>query len=263
MENGAQVRGTDHLGTNRLAKLERLFDMRALDRVRDYLASEAVKSYQRYGLEALRYPLCRKTLQKCDPNWQSVARPVEEIQPLGQRAARSGQSFVSPVPLLTTGDGKVHFADLEWFAYFCAVGLASAIREGRVEAVARLPYLNPIHQFLSAYVQLDRAPITKTLVRWLTNSDGRTGALPVARNFAAYVLGMIGAVEAQDILAETMDHDVGEGVAMYCITSLGKLRARRFLPRLVKMFQHEPDGMRRELLSQAVANIVGISRFDL
>jgi hypothetical protein len=264
MANSTAVRGTDHLGDNRLLRLERMFDLRALDRIRGYLAAEAVKRWQQHGVEALRRPLCGRTLGQLDPAWESLALPAEEIHGrLAREAARVGQPFTSPSPLLTTPGGDVGYADFEWFAYFSAVGLAAAIREGRIEAVALRPYANPIHQFLSAHVRREGINITDTLIRWLTDADGRTGCFPVARNFAAYVLGMIGAVEAQDALAETMSRDDGEDVVTYCITSLGKLRARRYLERLVRMFQQEADGRRRLLLSQAVSNIVGITRFDL
>lgn len=264
LENAVPMRGTDHVGETRLTRLERSFDLHALDRVRDYLASEAVKSYQRHGSGALGYSLNRKTLQECDPDWQSAALTAEKIhQQMGQQAAQIGLPFVSPAPLLTTGDGGVHFADAEWFAYFCAVGLACAIRDGCLDAIALRPYPNEIHQFLSALVERERLRITQTLIRWLTNADGSTSALPVARDFAAYVLGMIGAVEAQDALAETMSRDKSADVVMYCITSLGKLRARRYLPQLVRMFQHESNQVRRLLLSEAVSNMVGITRFDL
>ncbi len=262
LENSSSMRGTDHVGDNRLLALERIFDLSTLAHVRPYLGATALQSYQRHGAEALRQRLNRGLLQEHDPWWMCHALPVEQMQEKWQ-PGRRGQPFASPAPLVIGSDGEVAFADAEWFSYFCAVGLADAICQGRLEAVALRPYWNPVHQYLSAYVRRENLSITQTLIRWLTNADGSTGALPVARNFAAYVLGMIGAVEAQDVLAETMRRDIGEDVQTYCITSLGKLRARRYLPRLVGMFQKESNQIRRLLLSQAVSNIVGFARFDL
>jgi hypothetical protein len=261
--NSTAVRGTGHVGDNRLARLARGFDLNTLDRVRGYLGSEAVARYQRSGLDALRQTLSRRTLLVLDPDWESAAVPLPEAQRQAQQAAQVGLPFICPRPLLTTAAGEVFYADGEWFSYFCAAGLAEALCEGRLEAVSTRPYLNSIHQFLSALVRRDERPVTKTLIGWLTNEGGRTGTRPVARNFAAYVLGMINAIEAQEALAQAMHNDRGEDVATYCITSLGKLRARTYLPRLVEMFQHERDDRLRLILSQAVATMVGVARFDL
>jgi HEAT repeat protein len=84
----------------------------------------------------------------------------------------------------------------------------------------------------------------------------------VARNFAAYVIGMIGGIQAQDALAEALQSDKGVDVSRYCITSLGKLRSRRHLPLLVQFFQTGNDDLRL-VISQAVSNIVGIAHYEL
>jgi hypothetical protein len=51
-------------------------------------------------------------------------------------------------------------------------------------------------------------------------------------------------------------------VVTYCIISLGKLRSRRYLPRLMHLFQEETNPYRRMMLSQAISNIVGIAHDD-
>jgi hypothetical protein len=264
LENSLPHHANNPLGESRLTWLNRNFDLRSLEGIVGCLGAEAVKRFQRLGNEAIGQPLGR-TLEEVHPRWQTAASPWTEFDGLFvQRATRLGLPHASPTPLRTAQGGDVYFADSEWFAYFCAVGLAAAITEGRLEAVATRPYPNPVHQYLSAYVQREQLKqVLPTLVRWLSNCDGITNGLPVARNFAAYVIGMLGNIDAQDDLAQALRNDPGEDVAIYCVTSLGKLRSRRHVPLLLRLFQQETDPRRRLLLSQAVCNTVGIAHYEL
>jgi hypothetical protein len=263
LENSTSLKGTTHMGENRLDLLRRTFKLESLQRMAGYLGEEAVNLYQSHGTEALRQPLSRPRIEALDAAWHQAAAPrVENQQRLGQMAAQLGMPFVNPRPLQLDEHGNIYFADAEWLFYFCALGLINAIRDGRVEAVANRPYVNPVHQYLSAHVQQQDLKILPTLQRWLLAKDGATKGMPVARNFAAYVIGMIGATEAQDALAEALRVDPGKDVATYCITSLGKLRSRRHLPLLIRLFQENYRGLGL-VISQAVSNIVGIANYPL
>jgi len=252
LENCPTVKGTAHLGESRLGRLEQAFDLGSLVRIQDYLGKEAVTRYQNAGEEGVRQGLAAKTLRELDSNWHTALASPAELRLQGPAK-----------PLQGTQGGEVWFADMEWFYYFCALGLAEAIQRGDFNAVERRPYVNPIHQYLSALVQLKHLKIEPMLRRWLTNKDGVTDGKAVVRNFAAYELGMIRAYDAQEDLATALALDKGKDVSTYCITSLGKLRSRLYFPTLMQMFQRELDPMRRMLLSQAVCNIVGIAPYDL
>jgi hypothetical protein len=158
---------------------------------------------------------------------------------------------------------QMQFANQEWFRYFCACGLVTAILDRRHEAVEHLPYENAIHQYLSVLSQPLKRPVTDVLVQWLGGADGATASKPVVRNFAAYVLGMIGAEDAQDDLARAFEEDDGEDVRLYCCTSLGKLRCRRHLDLLVERHSRENDPAFRQALGQAICRIAGVAEFDL
>jgi hypothetical protein len=229
--------------------------------VRGALGREAVGLYQRFGPEeATRRPIARAALNGVQPDWVADGGPV----PASSLALwRIQQQQAGPNPLRPGPGGAVHFADYEWFWYFAAVGLADAVRAGRTDAVARWPYLNEVHQYLAGYVRQEQIDLLPTLRRWLRNEGGVTTGTPVVRDFAAYVLGMLGDIESQDWLAEALDRDESEDVRTYCITSLGKLRSRRYLPRLVERYNTTSDPRRRLLLAQAVSNIAGIARFPL
>ena len=162
-------------------------------------------------------------------------------------------------------NGAVHFADPEWFSFFCAVGLLDGIRDGRLQAVARLPYVNSVHQFLKALVVEFRCrqQVVPVLAEWLKNRDGATANRPIARNFAAYVLGMIGATEAQEDLACAAAQDRGQDVRLYAVAALGKLRARQQLPALRSLFASEVDSQVRLMIAQAVCRITGVAEFEM
>ena len=130
-----------------------------------------------------------------------------------------------------------------------------------MEAVWKKPYQNDIHEFLKVLAIKHRPALTKTLVAWLTREGGVTDNLPIARNFAAYVLGTIGATDAANALARTAQQDRGLDVRLYCVTSLAKLRSRRHLSTLVRLY-HDPDNREIEdTVAAAICHIVGIARY--
>ena len=85
----------------------------------------------------------------------------------------------------------------------------------------------------------------------------------VARNFAAYVLGMLGAIEAHEDLARAIHEDAGDGVRAYAILSLGRMRARVQLPMLVELFGRASDAAERLMIAQAVSRMVGVADYPL
>ena len=145
------------------------------------------------------------------------------------------------------------------------MGLVPAILEGNFEAVSFRPYVNAVHQYFKYFSHQEKARITDVLRRWLVNADGVTYGKPIARNFSAYELGMIGAIEAQDDLAEAIQDDPGRDVKLYSIASIGKLRARPQLPLLVNVFnQSAPnDGEIRDMAAQAVCRMIGFLDYEM
>lgn len=253
------------LKQDRLNAAETAFDIGSLPGLKRYLGQEAVRRYQRAGLpQALEQPIDTAELRAADPNWtRAVSAGSTESDARALVALKSGQVYLHPTPLKWDAAENILFSGWEWFFYFCAAGLARALAEADLNAVRGRPYLNPIHQYLAAMIPRDRIDAEPALVAWLSNANGVTSGLPIARNFAAYVLGMIGAVGAQDALAEALRTDAGQDVGTYCITSLGKLRARRYLPLLMDLFRREMDGNRRLILSQAISRISGAAPYEL
>lgn len=74
---------------------------------------------------------------------------------------------------------------------------------------------------------------------------------------------MLGSLHAQDDLARAARDDRGQDVRLYCITSLGKLRSRRHLMLLVRLYREETDPRLRLTIGQAVCRIVGIAHYEL
>jgi hypothetical protein len=73
---------------------------------------------------------------------------------------------------------------------------------------------------------------------------------------------MIDARAWESTLAEAVATDEGAEVRLYSITSLGKLRSRRYLRLLVDLYDSLRD-KERLFASQAIARIVGIARYEL
>jgi HEAT repeat protein len=97
----------------------------------------------------------------------------------------------------------------------------------------------------------------------LTSEDGCTDNRPIARNFAAYVLGMIGAIDAQDDLARAIQSDRGREVKLYAIAALGKLRARQQMTVLKELFFHEADPNTRLMIAQAMCRMTGVAEYEM
>jgi hypothetical protein len=239
-----------YLGENRYARLRMQFVPEREAQLTEALGRAAVERYQADGLEAYALPIGPEVIRGVE-GWKTYARP------------KGGNGDPRQAAPLLAERGEVYFGDAEWFLFFCAAGLVDALRRGRVDAVDRRPYLNPAHQLFKVLAQPHRGEIIATLRKWLLNVNDVTFARPVARNFAAYVLGMMGAIEAQDDLAEALRRDEGEDVRLYCVTSLGKVRARRQLPVLVKVYNETPDRSMRLVTAQAVCRMVGIANYEL
>lgn len=158
----------------------------------------------------------------------------------------------------------VQFSSEEWFYFFCAVGLLYALRAGDQAAVQRRRYINPVHQYLQALlVGAARTDIVPVLRRWVLNTNGSAAGQPIARDFAAYVLGMAGAIEAHEDLAHVIVHDPDEEVRSYCIASLGRMRARVQLPLLVRLYERAQSEDMRLLIAQAISRMVGVADYPL
>ncbi len=137
------------------------------------------------------------------------------------------------------------------------------VAAGDLTAVESLPYLNEIHQYFSVFAAEHRGVIVQRLIDWLSNKENVTRLKPIARNFAAYELGMLEALEAQDVLAEAAEKDRGEGVKLYSVMALGKMRSRRYLQLLAELFKSSTDRDERLSISQAICRITGITDFEL
>jgi HEAT repeat protein len=250
LSGGAQV-PPEILGEARLTRVLPVWKASRLAHLEPELATAAVALYQGFGPEGWTRPL---------PN--DIATLVSTSLS-GRESTRSpGSDGQEPV---LRRNGASHFAAEEWFHFFCAMGLITAITNDDVEAVSTHPYVNEVHQFLAAVSARRklRPTLSKTLRRWLLDTDGITAARPVARNFAAYVLGMIECTEAQDDLVQAMESDRGEDVRLYCITSLGKLRARRYLPELIQAFEEARDSRVRNLVAESICRMTGLANFEL
>jgi hypothetical protein len=80
---------------------------------------------------------------------------------------------------------------------------------------------------------------------------------------AAYVLGMLGAIDAQEDLARAAVDDLGQDVRLYCVTSLGKLRARQQLPVLKQLYAREADQQLRLMIAQAICRMTGVADYEM
>lgn len=221
------------VGENRMDSLFAAFDVD--DRpVPKRLGELAVRMYQRHGPTAAR-----------------VALPPD---------AAGLAPFVTELP----GSG-IRFAHDELFYLACASGLLDAISRNDPTATERKQYVNQVHQYLSTLIDrtADVANVTAVLCDWLARRSGAKAVRPTARNFAAYVLGMIGAHCAADQLAESLVEDPGDGVRLYCITSLGKLRSRRHLALLRGAYHDRQYAQQQEMIARAICRIIGVARFEL
>jgi hypothetical protein len=237
------------LRESRLLQIKKRFEYEAEPELTIFLGAAAVRMYQARGASAAEAPL--------DIPQPSVLKRWKHF--IGSGAPANGD-----LPLLRYGDGEIFFSSAEWFYFFCAAGLHRCIVNGDVTAVARREYVNSVHQYLAAIAQKQsRSAVIQSLTRWLSNSDDQTTNEPVVRNFSAYVLGMMNAVEAADALAAAAEYDEGENVRYYALTSLGKLRSRRHLQLLVESYNSTADAALRSTIGQAICRTVGIAKYEL
>jgi hypothetical protein len=232
---------SENLGENLLRRLApgRLLRQNPLP----FLGSVAVDLYQELGPEG--------------------SRRAFQLPASDHLAIKRFRTEHAVTPVVEAPAPKLTFSSHSWFQYYCARGLIDAILGDSWSAVENVPYENGVHQYLAALAPEHTQDLATVLVHWLNGANGKTVSRPIVRNFAAYVLGMIGAVDAQDDLARAFQDDDGEGVRQYCVTSLGKLRSRRHLALLVEHYDRGGDFGLRGLLGQAICRIVGIARFEL
>jgi len=240
------------LGESRLARLRLQYDVTSLLETCQPLATTSMWKYQALGEEAGGVAL--DVALAGTSRWAMTG---------GKPTNGAFQPLVDAGVLARHG-ADLYFGSMEWFYFFCAAGLLDAVTAGDVRAVERRPYINPIHQYLQALaVGQRRTLVVPTLRRWLVNAGGVTEGKPVARNFAAYVLGMLGAVEAHEDLARVIDEDDGEGVREYCVASLGRMRARVQMPMLADLFKRTEDADLRLMIAQAISRMVGAADYPM
>jgi hypothetical protein len=250
------------LAEDRLHEVMMYVDLQQLELLIRPLGIHAVDVYQRIGPSAWALPLGKaaaEAIRTLPPDHREVLLSAES-----RSTVTSSFRHIDGPPLVLQGR-EFHFAEPAWFAFFCAAGVMDAILASKVEAVVRTPYINDVHQYLKA-LALERRAVNKlspVLRRWLVSEDGCTDNRPIARNFAAYVLGMIGAVDAQDDLVRAIQSDRGRDVRLYAVAALGKLRARQQMPVLRDLFAHEADPTVRLMIAQAVCRITGVAEFEM
>jgi hypothetical protein len=244
-------------GENRLAQIRRFYRTEREPALTAELGLAATEMYQQFGPRAVQEPL-----RLSGAVAQTATKYVGSVEDISRVHLMRliGRIEPSAAPLRTE-DGEYYFADDEWFSFFCAAGLIDAIRADQVGAADREPYINPVHQYLAALALPLRDEIIAKLTGWLLNVSMITYARPVARNFAAFVLGMLSAEEAQDALIEAAETDPGTDVRLYSVVSLGRMRSRRHLARLVALWRRENDPRFRTVLGQVVCRIVGVGHY--
>jgi hypothetical protein len=236
---------------NRLVEVERRFDFQNDWELSCELGRCAVSLYQRFGTEAIEHSIPVNEIKRGRRRLDGLCSigPAEPQRTQDLLASLQGELSFGPAPLRRDPSGGVFFCGKEWFHFFCSLGLLDAIREDRFEAIYRYPYGNPVHQYLAALARRpeNRRVVVSHLMNWLSRRNRATGSMPIVRNFAAYVLGMIEAHEAFELLGEALN-DTGQDVALYSICALGKLRSRRHLPKLVELWLASSDDQKRLIL---------------
>jgi len=244
-------------GENRLATLKQRFDPFACSDTGLKLSTSAIAMYQALGPEAAGEAITSPWASNGPSRLlfretASNRSPIKDLQPLLDAS------------VVVRRNGELFFGHEEWFYFYCAWGLLDAIEAADISSVERRPYINPIHQYLKAIcVGSRRRGVSNVLRSWLINADGITEGKPIVRNFAAYVLGMLNAIESQEDLARVSDEDTGLDVRLYCVASLGRMRARVQMPVLIDLFDRTQDETLRLMVAQAVSRMIGIADYPL
>jgi hypothetical protein len=116
-----------------------------------------------------------------------------------------------------------------------------------------------VSEFVKRKDDASKTKMKGALIKWLQAENGE----PIARNYAAYTLGMLGVSDAADALAKAARTDLGLDVKLYCITSLGKIRARKHRGLLVELYDEEPELRRKTTIGQALCRMVGLIDYEL
>lgn len=247
---GPSFRGEDRL-------VELAAPLAALDAVLvNALSVFALTAYQEHGAAGVQLPLPRGLM----PPLFGRERP--RLPPNYAALREMKLCSIATFPVCLDADGDLRFSDDAWFHLFCAKGLVSAILDEDWASIERKPYINAIHQLLSVLAQQQRPSIVARLVAWLSDRKSPAATRPVVRNFAAYVLGMLEAREAEDALALALE-DKGQQVAFYAVTALGKIRSRRHLDSLAEMYAREADGTQRLMIGMAICRIIGVAEYAM
>jgi len=234
---------SDFLGENKMVILRRACQFEDYELLAKHLGKHAINLYQSFGA-------------KDSYNSRIVIDKNIDYKPF----IDSGHNSF-PKPLIEIDKHHFKFSHVEWFYFFCAVGLDYAILGNDTRMVANYPYINPIHQYLALRITGSKKH-TNNLRDWLLNKSGITKGQPIARNFAAYVLGMVHAKEAEDDLAYAALNDLGEDVKVYAVMSLGKIRSRKHMDLLVALWSSPniQDSLKL-FISQSISNIIGITNY--
>ena len=257
---------TNYFGESRLQLVRQNLDLELHPDVRDELGSVAVELYQQSGPTGSLQPFHLSKNVTPEEKKHFISEGTINEMGHGVPLELFEQQPGSSRPLVSRNGREMRFANEEWFYFFCAWGLTRSVEKGDLSSVERIPYVNEIHQYFRVLVlhRGVRSKIVSRLLEWLTNRDDVTLLRPIARNFAAYELGMLEALESQDALAEAAETDRGEGVKLYSIMALGKMRSRRHLPFLKQQFFHASNEADEKLsIGQAICRITGITSFEL
>lgn len=184
-----------------------------------------------------------------------------DIASSGLRVGRAQAPSLEPgiLPLLCHRDGAHACSTPDWFFFLCAFGLVHGLARRELAVIAHRAYLNPAHQYLPPLARRLGIDLGSVLAPWLRARD----VPPIARNFAAYQLGMLGDRRHIDLLYETLVAERDPAVRIYCITSLGKLKAKKYQGPLFDEFLGEEDPAIKLTIAEAICRIVGVADFEL
>ena len=240
-------------GNEKLARVQENFAYADYPALTSFLGQRAVDHYQAHFRQG-----------RFDEDLWFTAAELDGAMPGWSRCpVVAGATLADLRPLTRLNDDTIGFSNGDWFCFFCAYGLVEAIAANRLDAVTQQAYVNPVHQYLSALGARRKPQIVPSLLAWLTNAHGDTEQRPVARNFAAFVLGMLDAREAQAELEQAVRSDPDPAVRYYAIHSLIKLRSRKSLPLFTQLFKNEPTGPIRDLVAVGACHVLRLCDVQL